>query len=226
MVQATGTSFVRLFGFRVLLAISTAYIGLSVQSVQALSLTDKVSYYGDDFYQTVAAGTRDEDLIQEIRQILESRHQRVAGGFDKVGANCDTAQRDCYQHTSVGYSTARRILMGQIHLQNNSGNYSVKDVYCEIEFDNGHFGGAEVIGPGKIPKNSVLNTEHTWPQSRFNSGMGKDIQKSDLHHLYPTQSEMNSIRGNHKFGDVAVPDRSLPCATSKYGTAKDRKSVV
>jgi deoxyribonuclease-1 len=217
MGQATGT--VRMFVFRVLLAISTAYIGLSVQNVQALSLSGKIPYYGNDFYQAVAAGTRDEDLVQELRQVLESRHQRVSGGFDQVGAKCDTAQRDCYQHTSVGYSTARRILMGQIHLQNNAGNYSVKDVYCEIEFTNRHFGGAEVIGPGKIPKNSMLNTEHTWPQSRFNSGMGKDVQKSDLHHLYPTQSEMNSIRGNHKFGDVAVPDRALPCSTSKYGTA-------
>lgn len=214
-----GQAKVRSFGFRVLLAISTAYIGLSVQSVQALSLSNKNAYYGDDFYKAVSAGTRDEDLIKELRTVLESRHMRVSGGFDKIDANCDTAQRDCYQHTSVGYSTARRLLMGQIHLQNNGGTYSVKDVYCEIEFTNGHFGGSEQIGPGKIPKDSMINTEHTWPQSRFNGGMGKDIQKSDLHHLYPTQSEMNSIRGNHKFGDVAVPDRALPCSTSKYGTA-------
>jgi deoxyribonuclease-1 len=224
MVQATSS--IRAIGLRVLLAIFTAYIGLSVQNVQALSLSKKVAYYGDDFYQTIAAGTRDEDLIQDLRDILESRHQRVSGSLDKVGVTCDTASRDCYQHTSVGYSTARRILMGQIHLQNNAGHYSVKDVYCEIEFDNGHFGGADVIGPGKIPKNSVLNTEHTWPQSRFNSAMGKDIQKSDLHHLYPTHSEMNSIRGNHKFGDVTVPDRALPCTTSKYGTANGSSEDV
>jgi hypothetical protein len=150
MGQATGT--IRMFGFRVLLAISTAYIGLSVQDVQALSLSGKVPYYGNDFYQAVSAGTRDEDLIQELRDILESRHQRVSGGFDQIGATCDTAQRDCYQHTSVGYSTARRILMGQIHLQNNAGNYSVKDVYCEIEFTNRHFGGQKRLAREKSRK--------------------------------------------------------------------------
>jgi endonuclease I len=110
--------------------------------------------------------------------------------------------------------------MGQIHLQNNSGQYFVKDVYCEKEFTNSDFGGVQDIGPGRIPSQSKLNTEHTWPQSRFNSGISKDVQKSDLHHLYPTQSDMNAIRGNHKFGEVDVPDRALPCPTSKYGTAK------
>ncbi len=202
------------------LAITIIYTGLSPEPVQALSLSNQNPYYGRDFYQSVASGTRDTDLIEDLRKILESRHQRVSGDFDKVGANCDTASRDCYQHTSVGYGTARRLLMGQIHLENDGAQYFVKDVYCEIEFTNRDFGGSQAIGPGRIPKNTKLNTEHTWPQSRFNGGMSKDTQKSDLHHLFPTQSEMNSIRGNHKFGDVDVPDRALPCSTSKYGTAK------
>lgn len=202
------------------LAITILYLAILPELVFALSLSNSHAYYGKDFYQQVGSGLRDSDLIEELRTILESRHKRVSGDFDQVGANCDTATRDCYQHNSVGYGTARRLLMGQIHLQNNNGQYFVKDVYCEKEFTNRDFGGGQDIGPGRIPRDSKLNTEHTWPQSRFNSGMSKDAQKSDLHHLYPTHSEMNSIRGNHKFGEVDVPDRALPCPTSKYGTAK------
>ena len=43
-----------------------------------------------------------------------------------------------------------------------------------------------------------MNTEHTWPQSKGATGAAK----SDLHHLFPTDSKANSIRGNHPFGIV------------------------
>jgi len=44
-----------------------------------------------------------------------------------------------------------------------------------------------------------MNTEHTWPQS-----MGADHGNahSDLHHLYPARSEVNSSRGNDPFYDI------------------------
>jgi endonuclease I len=133
--------------------------------------------------------------------------------MDKVGASCDTASLGCYQHSSLGYGAARKVLMGQLHLKGSAGQYAVKDVYCERDFTSSD------IGPGRVPNDTMINTEHTWPQSRFNRSMGKDVQKSDLHHLFPSDTEMNSVRGNHKFGDVAVPDKALKCSTVKIGTA-------
>src|SRR5690606_15195711 len=55
--------------------------------------------------------------------------------------------------------------------------------------------------PGVIPNSNEVNTEHTWPQSKFLQSP-KGFMKSDIHHLYPTDSRANSIRGNHPFGEV------------------------
>jgi len=49
------------------------------------------------------------------------------------------------------------------------------------------------------PDATDMNTEHTWPQS-----LGADAEpaKCDLHHLYPTDADANSRRGNNPFGVV------------------------
>ncbi len=49
-----------------------------------------------------------------------------------------------------------------------------------------------------LPDDRDMNCEHTWPQSHGAVG----IAKSDLHHLFPTDSEANSIRGSLPFGSV------------------------
>jgi deoxyribonuclease I len=46
-----------------------------------------------------------------------------------------------------------------------------------------------------IPNHQIMNCEHSWPQSMGATG----IAKSDLHHLYPVMSKMNSRRSNHPF---------------------------
>jgi hypothetical protein len=46
------------------------------------------------------------------------------------------------------------------------------------------------------------NTEHTYAQSWFN-GTDTDKKKSDLHHLFITNSVVNSSRGNYPFDVVA-----------------------
>lgn len=208
-------------GFSVLSLLVFAF----AQSAGALTLTNEVPYYGDDFYKAVAQGSRDKDLIAELRKVLETQHLRHAGASDTVGAACDTASKDCYQHTSIGYGTARKVLMGQLHLSGTAGHYMLKDVYCERVYTSTNLGNSG-IGPGKIPKDSMVNTEHTWPQSRFNRAMSKDTQKSDLHHLFPTDSQMNGVRGNHKFGDVAVPDQALKCPTVKIGHASGSSEEI
>lgn len=47
---------------------------------------------------------------------------------------------------------------------------------------------------------SDYNREHVWPKSR--GGFYQKNAGSDLHHLRPTNSTINSTRGNHTMGDV------------------------
>jgi endonuclease I len=50
--------------------------------------------------------------------------------------------------------------------------------------------------------NDNFNTEHTWPQSLFNSATP---MQCDLHHLFPTDETANSTRSNYPFGTVNNP---------------------
>jgi deoxyribonuclease I len=65
-----------------------------------------------------------------------------------------------------------------------------------------------------------FNTEHSWPQSR---GANREPARSDLHHLFPVDAQMNSTRGNFLFGEVTClhggDDR---CNVEKGGSALGR----
>lgn len=215
------------FGYQFLILLTAFFIiELSPPTAHSLTLTNENPYYGKSFYQDLGSGLRNQELINTLHTILESRHQSTPGDFDKIGAKCDLTQANCFQHFSIGYNTARKMLMGQISLSSEENRYFIKDVYCEKDFYSDQGGRSGGIGPGKIPSSNILNTEHTWPQSRFTGKAPKEMQKSDLHHLFPADSKMNAIRGNHKFGDVTVPDRALPCANSKAGTASGSREEI
>ncbi len=50
--------------------------------------------------------------------------------------------------------------------------------------------------------NKGMNTEHTWPQSKFDK---LEPMKSDLHHIFPTDACTNGQRSSWKFGNVQYP---------------------
>jgi deoxyribonuclease I len=111
-------------------------------------------------------------------------------------------------HNALGYNTAKKNLLGYMSVHEVQNKLVVKDVYCEADYAS--------PGLGRIPSNSVINTEHTWPQSKF-GGIDRRFQKSDLHHLYPTDSELNSIRGNNPFGEVVQDTQNTKCPQSHIG---------
>lgn len=113
-------------------------------------------------------------------------------------------------HRPVGYDPAKKFLFGQLHLEKNEKGYFVHDQYCGVDFTSG-------VGPGNLPDQNQLNTEHTWPQSKFTGNFNKGTQKSDLHHLYPTDSKANSTRGNYDFAEVTTNQNLKNCALSKSG---------
>jgi deoxyribonuclease-1 len=108
------------------------------------------------------------------------------------------------------YSFARRMLMNKVHLKKDREGHYVEDVYCGQII---HLATANTM-----PDNNILNTEHTWPQSRFNRSANVTNQKADLHHLYPTNSKANGRRGNDIFTDVSNNNPIFTgCPESKFG---------
>jgi hypothetical protein len=120
-------------------------------------------------------------------------------------------------HQVLGYEKTRHVLMGQIYLEQTDGQYSIKDVYCQKDFTNVDFSSNAGLGPNQVPDNTILNVEHTWPQSRFTGRFPKETQKSDLHHLYPSDSQMNALRGNYKFAEVDNSKEGVKCPVSNFG---------
>jgi len=91
------------------------------------------------------------------------------------------------QHTTLGYNTARSYMYNYIDNDNNSllcvySGYTVPWTYG---------------GTGTNP--APLNCEHTVPQSFFSS---IEPMRSDIHHLYPTYSNWNSVRSNYPLDEI------------------------
>jgi hypothetical protein len=87
-------------------------------------------------------------------------------------------------HRAMGYRPAREVMFSSI---DNVGG-QVECVYTGL-----------LVTTMVIPPGTIMNTEHTWPQSR---GADVDPMESDIHHLFPTESVSNSTRNNFYFCDV------------------------
>jgi len=96
--------------------------------------------------------------------------------------------RTCLQNNysktkSLGYRQARDIMFSS--LDNERG--MVQLVYSGAWYQT-----------NRIPEHTIVNTEHTWPKSKF-KGLSA---KADLHHLYPTYNRINGKRGNKSFAEI------------------------
>ena len=178
-------------------------------------------YYSREFYRAVESGAQDQELKEILHYILSQTHTHGSDGFDRVGSGC---QSKCYQHRSIGYDRARVFLMGYFYLDQKNGEYGVREVYCEKRVTEREFK-SKKPGPNRIPDNRVVNAEHTWPQSRFTGKFPKDMQKSDLHHLFPTDTQMNSARSNFPFGEVVRDSQDLKCPGSRVGSIMESRGT-
>lgn len=87
-------------------------------------------------------------------------------------------------HSSLGYRPAREEMFSDF---DNENGYVVCVYTSKLVYTQG------------IPNHVTMNTEHTWPKSH---GAKYEPAKSDLHHLFPTDSKANSRRGSYYFGEV------------------------
>ncbi len=203
--------------------------GFSFSNVFAGEIISQVvqnPYYGNQFFSDVLSQKHDEALKTELKIILKSGHVEAANSPDQIVSNCES-QKNCKMQTSLGYDGARKFLFGKFYLvQVDAANYGIKEMYCDRIYQGADFNKGDRPGPGIVPDNTVMNVEHTWPQSRFSRKYPKDIQKADLHHLFPTDSQMNATRGNHIFGEVEKDDQHVKCSASRSGQGSAGSATI
>jgi len=102
-----------------------------------------------------------------------------------------TLLQEQYKTTTVlSYDNARDILYGII----DNDNFEVHGIYTNFIINN-----VPTDDPRSIVHAGGINCEHIWPQSMFT---GEAPMKSDLHHLRPAKSNVNSSRSNKPYGDI------------------------
>jgi deoxyribonuclease-1 len=177
-----------------------------------------VSHYYPDTTKSQIQNTsvKDDELKEVLFEVLIKKHVRKKNSSDVVVNNCGDATGNCYGQISLGYRGARKVLFGKLHLEEDGDGYYIKDVYCRKKITNNQ----TQIGPNIIPNHALINCEHTWPQSKFSGRFQKGMQKSDLHHLFPTDSRANSTRGNHEFANVSGDTLAEDCDASRSGVPK------
>ena len=98
-----------------------------------------------------------------------------------------------YKTNSVlSYNSARDILYGEIEAPQNNGQvYGVYTNYS-VTLPSG-------VDPSSHLYNNGIDCEHLWPQSMYE---GSSPMKSDMHHLRPCKSNVNSSRGNTPYNEI------------------------
>lgn len=125
----------------------------------------------------------------------------------------------------VGYKKAREYLFGSLFLHGQSlPTYSITTAYCQKDITNADLNPNDPLFPMNIPDFTVLNAEHTWPQSQFSKQFATEVQKSDLHILLPELASVNSLRSNYPHGEVLKVKES-PCPGAALGKNKQNKTV-
>lgn len=137
------------------------------------------------------------------------------------------------KHDPISYDKAQVELLGNVALiRMTDGSYAIDEVYCSTPYGKTHLGNG--VGPGKEPASTIINVEHTVAQSWFKGRHYFNVGKADLHHLYPSDSRANSMRGNFAFGDVGTIKNMPKCfdeerhdidTESKLGSGGDRELV-
>jgi deoxyribonuclease-1 len=153
-----------------------------------------LAYYGNEFYQK-----NQTDLKNKLHKILSNDHSLQPGDYDHIG-NCQS--HECYKHDPVGYDRARVVMFGELYKQVDKQGSYVIDVYCHKKIYFKQVSDISQMG-------NIINIEHTWPQSKFSKSFDKNTQKSDMHHLFPTDSRANSERANYEFGEEGYSPKEL-----------------
>jgi deoxyribonuclease I len=182
----------------------------------ALGVADLPPYYPTSFRQALDEHQDAQKIRRALFEVLSKAHLSTPERPDELSEECPKKSTICFKHRPLDYRVARTQIFGKLHLKGSEGNFTLKDVYCSHELGAKDFPKNQGPGPGRIPSHQVMNTEHTWPQSRFSRKHSKDLQKGDLHILYPVLSGVNSVRSNLPFGEISAVTQN-PCKLARRG---------
>jgi endonuclease I len=120
-------------------------------------------------------------------------------------------------------------MFGEVDLRKNSdGGFEVFDHYCqewkgEKEFRAVTNNPQDMPGPRHIVHVRLMNCEHSWPQSKFTAPKNSSenlVQKTDLHHIFSTDTKVNAERSNWEFAEVnRATAKAMACSDGRLGEA-------
>ena len=129
---------------------------------------------------------------------LQVQAEAPSGYYDRAeglnkGALLDALESIVGEHTNVGYNGLWEVFKESDVREDGT----IWDMYSTVKFtpgeDENHTGGASSVGVS-------YNREHSMPKSWFNEA---PPMYSDAFHLYPTDTWVNSQRGNLPFGECS-----------------------
>ena len=170
-------------------------------------------YYPKDLADHISSPFLNQSQLKSLlKKTLKSYHRPSAQNLDHDEV-IESCQSGCYRHDySFSYKQARKYLYGMIDLEIEQEGDFVIDRYCLKKYRQPHG-----VGPLKIPNSSLINCEHTWPQSKFSNRESSKAQKVDLHHLYPVSMRANSSRNNFILAEVSGNSVNSECLDSYQG---------
>ncbi len=141
----------------------------------------------------------DDALVAELHAELHRTYRPIAAEVD-LGGNLNR------------YTTARRLMFTEVEWYEDPerGEGGHQCVYT----------GRFIPSPADTePDDDIMNCEHTWPRARMSprDTLAYSHEQSDIHHLLPTISGVNSLRGSERFGNVEN-GRNLDFLPAVYGT--------
>lgn len=149
-------------------------------------------------------------LLVVVKAQIPAGYYNNATG--KIGTQLQLALHDIIKnHTQVSYTT----LWTSFKTTDKKTNGTVWDMYSDIpggsapyEFT---FGTDQCGSTSPSAEGGCYNREHSWPKSWFGGEIAP--MYTDLFHLIPTDSYVNSLRNNYPYGDVGTA-----LITTKNGT--------
>ncbi|GAB4280424.1 MAG: hypothetical protein Kow0029_25000 [Candidatus Rifleibacteriota bacterium] len=144
-----------------------------------------------ELYSHVTNGDLTDPILDD-GSLMSADHEKGSDLYDSCQGLEDDALKNqllklIKNHVSVGYQRAQDLVFTELD------NY---DGYVECVYT------GRKLQTNCEPPATNMNIEHSWPQSHGATG----IAKCDLHHLFPSDSKANGIRGNHPFGYVSNPE--------------------
>lgn len=144
-------------------------------------------------------------LIGLVFWVLLGLAQAPAGYYSSAEGLSGQALKEALHEIIDGHTThSYGDLWNAFWSTDNKGNGVVWDMYSDIPGGTPPYTfsmGVDQCGSDGCnnTEGTCYNREHSWPQSWFNK---QSTPRTDLHHIFPTDCQVNHDRGDHPYGEV------------------------